>query len=128
MENLYFEATKYTPEIKADAQTGEIKFYGSSYPENANEFYMPVYQWIKQYFEGEDDKKLVVNFYIYYFNTSTSKSFLNILEILEELTSQGKDISVNWYYTEDDEDSLDSGERLFMEMDLSYQLIPVDNI
>ncbi len=127
MENLYIDATKYTPEIKADLEKGEIRIYGSSYPENANEFYNPVSKWITEYF-NQGNKKLAVNFYIYYFNTSTSKSFLNILEVLEKFSLEGSEIVVNWYYTEDDDDSLDSGERLFMEMDLNYQLIPVDKI
>lgn len=127
MENLYVEATKYTPEITADAQKGEVKIYGSSYPENANEFYKPITQWIEE-FLGEGNSKLLINFYIYYFNTSTSKSFLNILELVEKLSAAGKDIAINWYYTEDDDDSLDSGERLFMEMDIKYKLIPVDKI
>lgn len=127
MENLNLEATKYTPEIKTDSGNAEIRIYGSSYPENANEFYRPVSEWIENFLD-EGNHKLTVNFYIYYFNTSTSKSFLNILEVLEKYSEQGKDINVNWYYTEDDEDSLDNGERLFMEIDVNYQLIPVDSI
>lgn len=127
MENLHIEATKYTPEITTDAAKGELKLYGSSYPENANEFYLPVNQWIEHYLSS-DNMKLTVNFYIYYFNTSTSKSFLNILEILEKFSSQGKNIEVNWHYTVDDDDSLDSGERLFMEMELNYKLIPVEKL
>jgi hypothetical protein len=127
MENLHIEATKYTPEIKCETDKGEMKIYGSSYPENANEFYFPVSQWINNYFE-QDNEQLTVNFFIYYFNTSTSKSFLNILEILEKFSAEGKTIMVNWYYTQDDEDSLDSGERLFMEMDLNHKLIPVDKL
>jgi hypothetical protein len=127
MENLYIEATKYTPEIKTDSEKGEIRIYGSSYPENANEFYRPLNKWIENHFT-KGNKRLVLNFYIYYFNTSTSKSFLNVLELLERYTSAGFDVVVNWYYSEDDDDSLDSGERLFMELDLNYQLIAVDRI
>jgi len=127
MKDLVIEGTKYTPEIKSEIQKKEIKFYGSSYPENANEFYQPVYEWVEKYFEQED-AELDVNFYIYYFNTSTSKCFMNLLEILENNHKAGKRVNVNWYYSEDDEDSLDSGEKLFMEMDLNYKLIPVDKI
>jgi len=127
MENISIEGTKYTPEIKSDIQKGEIKFYGSSYPENANEFYQPVYEWVEKFFE-RDSASLVVNFYIYYFNTSTSKCFMNLLEILENNHKKGKKITVNWHYSEDDEDSLDSGEKLFMEMDLNHKLIPVNKI
>lgn len=128
MENMYIEATKYTPEINTDLQKGEMRIYGSSYPENAHEFYSPVARWIENYFSQEQNKKLAVNFYIYYFNTSTSKSFLNILEVLEKFSSNGNEILVKWHYTEDDDDGLDSGERLFMEMDLNYQFIAIEKI
>jgi glutamine cyclotransferase len=127
MENIYLESSKYTPEIKTDLEKGEVKIYGSSYPENANEFYRPLTTWIDEYF-AEGNTKLGVNFYIYYFNTSTSKSFLNLLEILEKYALEGKDILVNWYYTTEDEDSLDSGERLLMDLELNYKLIPVSEI
>ena len=127
MENLVIEATKYTPEIKTDVKEGEIKFYGLSYPENANDFYQPLYEWVHEYFKIENPP-LKVNFYIYYFNTSTSKCFMNFLEILEENVKLGKEVTVNWYYSKDDEDGLDSGEKLFMEMDLNFQLIAVDKI
>lgn len=127
MENLAINSTKYTPEIKTDAESGVIKFSGSSYPENANEFYRPVYQWVDDYFANEH-QKLEVSFYIYYFNTSTSKCFMNLLEKLEQKADEGKDIFVNWYYSKDDEDSLDSGEKLFMEMNLKHQFVPVDNL
>jgi hypothetical protein len=125
MEELTINSTKYTPEVKTDFHKGEVKFYGSSYPENANEFYQPVYSWIENYFEA-GNSRLEVNFYIYYFNTSSSKCFMTLLEILEDKYKRGKDIVVNWYYTEEDEDGLDSGEALFMEVDLKYNFLPTD--
>lgn len=128
MKNIAIEGTKYTPEIKSNIQEGEIKFYGSSYPENANEFYQPLYDWVEKYFEQDGNDALTVNFFIYYFNTSTSKCFMNLLEILENNHKKGKKITVNWHYSEDDEDSLDSGEKLFMEIDVDYKLIPVNKI
>jgi hypothetical protein len=127
MEDLMIKSTKYTPEIKTDSQKGELKFFGSSYPENANEFYQPVYSWVENYFE-KGHSNLEVNFYIYYFNTSTSKCFMNLLEILEAKHKSGNNITVNWYYTQDDEDGLDSGEKLFMEVDLKYNFLPTDYI
>lgn len=127
MNDLFIESTKYTPEVKAEAGKKEIKFYGSSYPENANEFYKPIYQWIRDFF-AEGNENLTVNFYIYYFNTSTSKCFMNLLEIIESYSVDGKNIMVNWHYSEDDDDSLDNGEKLFMEMSIKYKMIPVKKI
>ncbi len=127
MKNLVIEGTRYTPEIKFDIQKKDIKFYGSSYPENANEFYNPIYDWVENYF-NEGNTGLNVDFYLHYFSSSTTKCFMILLEILEKNHKAGNMIRVNWYYIEDDEDSLESGEKLFMEMDLNYKIVPVNKI
>ena len=48
MDNLAFEATKYTPEITLDA-SGVLSFVGKSYPENTFEFYAPVLKWMEDF-------------------------------------------------------------------------------
>jgi hypothetical protein len=42
MENMFLEATKYTPEISLDAAAGIVSLKGKSYPENTLDFYEPV--------------------------------------------------------------------------------------
>jgi len=127
MNELMIAGSKYTPEIKSDNQKGELRFYGSSYPENAVEFYNPVLKWIENYFAA-GNANLIINFYIYYFNTSSSICFMNLLELLESKHKDGKVIEVNWYYNVDDEDGLESGEKLFMEVDLNYKFLPTDYV
>ena len=127
MKNLVIEGTRYTPEIKSDIQKKNIKFYGSSFPENVNEFYHPVYEWVENYF-SEGNTGLEVDFYLYYFSSSTLKCIMILLGILEKNHKSGNMIIVNWYYSEDDEDSLESGEDLFMEIDLNYNIVPVNKI
>jgi len=121
MENLLIVETKHTPEVEGDVKNNFLKISGSSYPENSNEFYKPVYDWLEEYFNNYDE--ITVNFYINYFNTSTSKCFLILIEMLEEYQNKEKKILVNWHYKKDDEDMQESGEDLLMGMNLNHKFI-----
>ena len=124
MENLLLVETKYTPEIEGDVKRNFLNISGSSYPENSNKFYKPVFEWIEEYFKNQNE--LTVNFYINYFNTSSSKCFMILIEMLEEYQNKGCKILANWHYKKDDEDILESGEELFMGMDVDHKFIKID--
>lgn len=106
MENLIIEETKYTPAINLDAN-GTISIVGKSYPENTFEFYAPVMEWLGTYFE-EGNKKLTLNMEITYFNSSSSKLFFDMFDLLDENNSD--ELVINWIYDEDNESALEAGE------------------
>lgn len=104
MQDLNYEATHSTPGIKLDASEGVMEMYGRSIPENANNVYRPVLDWLENYMV-EPKEITTLNFKIEFFNTSSSKFILQILKKLEELNRQDFKVIVNWYYN--DEDILD---------------------
>ena len=108
MENLKFEATKYTPEINLET-TGTISLVGKSYPENTFEFYAPMIAWLEEYFDGNAAQKTVVNMEIIYFNSSSSKLFFDFFDLLEE-NSKEHEIQINWIYDEENESAEEAGE------------------
>ena len=110
MENLHIEATKYTPEITLDAQKGFLSFVGKSYPENTFDFYKPTLEWINSYFAEEDLEKTVLEMDIIYFNSSSSKLFFDLFDVLEEAHEKGKEISIRWLYDAENENALEAGE------------------
>ena len=55
-------------------------------------------------------KKPIANFKFEYFNTSSSKCLFDIFRKLNIVKESGFDLSINWYYEEDDEDMLEAGE------------------
>ena len=110
MENLHIEATKYTPDIKLDAQKGFLSFAGKSYPENTFDFYQPVLEWIHSYFAEEIQKKTLIEMDIIYFNSSSSKLFFDLFDVLEEAHESGKEITVRWLYDAENENALEAGE------------------
>ena len=120
MENLTIEETKYTPKIILDV-TGTISLTGKSYPENTFEFYEPMINWIKEYFETCAADTTTVNLGITYFNSSSSKLFFDFFDLLEENNDDHK-IKINWIYDEENESAEEAGEDFiedFEDLDIS---------
>jgi len=109
MDNLTIEETKYTPKIELDATTGVISMVGKSYPENTFEFYEPVMKWIEEYFDSSAKEETAVNLEIIYFNSSSSKLFFDLFDLLEE-NKDDHTITVNWIYDGENESALEAGE------------------
>ena len=109
MEKLYIEATKYTPEINLDPESGVLEIKGKSYPENTFEFYEPTMKWLEEYFENPKEPT-VVNMEIIYFNSSSSKWFFDFFDFLEEQAQNGHKIVVNWIYDEENDVAEEAGE------------------
>ncbi len=112
MENLVIEASKYTPAILFDAQAHTLHIRGESYPENISDFYTPVIEWMEAYLKGiSDSQSVTVNIEMVYFNSNTSKTFMNIFDMLQDSVIEGKKIIINWYYDKDNDISLENGKE-----------------
>jgi hypothetical protein len=125
MKDLKIEKTKYTLEINFNGTTGILNMEGSSYPENAIDFYKPITNWIEDFIK-EVKKPITLNFKLNYLNTSSTKCILDIFEILEEYNEKNK-VVVNWYYEEDDEDILETGEEMGEDIEIPMNFIPIKN-
>jgi hypothetical protein len=128
MEDIQIEGTAKTPEVEFKAAEGKMKIKGRSIPENSIEFYKPLIDWIDQYSNEGPDQTTEVNMQLEYFNTSSSKCILDVFKKLEEAKKNGKDITVNWYYEEDDEDMLEAGEDYQAIIDIPFKMIEVEEI
>jgi len=124
LNSLIIEKTYSTPYVNFDPESGRMMISGESFPENASRFYTPVLQWIEDYINNVDGQKVEFNFEIKYFNSSTSKVFLNIFDLLEEAADEGKDITVNWRCNEENESAIECGEEFKEDLDkLSFNII-----
>lgn len=122
MNNLIIEATKYTPAINLNAQTGHIKMEGKSYPENTFEFYEPIMSWMKQYFVTPQEKT-TIELEIIYFNSSSSKLFFDFFDLIEE-NKDKSDIEIRWIYDQENESALEAGEDFKEDFEsLNFNLI-----
>lgn len=110
MQNLILERTVSTPSINFDVKSGLLQIKGESFPENVAKFYGPVLDWLKGYLEYSNQEIKVV-FDIVYFNSSTSKVFMTIFDLLEQEAGNGKKVSVVWRCDQDNEIAIECGEE-----------------
>ncbi len=113
MEDLFISETKYTPEIHFTRSPAVLSIRGRSYPEDTSRFYEPVFSWLEEFLESESTNSttITVNVEMIYFNSSSSKVFMDFFDILDEASARGKKISVNWIYSREVEDALEFGEE-----------------
>lgn len=108
LKALHLDATKETPEVTLDAAGNKFEITGRSFPLNAKGFYAPILEWLESYAASPNGKTEFM-FRLEYFNTPSSKSISDILKKMKEIKDAGNDVTVNWYYEEDDIDILDLG-------------------
>ncbi|WGS64044.1 DUF1987 domain-containing protein [Marinitoga aeolica] len=124
MKKLYIEPTKATPEIDFDPEKNILSIKGESYPENSFDFYNPIFEWLENYFDNlANNEKVIFKFDISYLNTSSTKSIMFILDILEEAYENNKNIIINWYYDEDNEFSYEIAENFMEDLNIPFNMI-----
>lgn len=109
LENITIQETQYTPYIELNSYTKQVVITGKSYPENTFEFYEPVMNWIKNYIANEENDKLEVKMEIIYFNSSSSKLFFDLFDVLYE-ASKSIQITIDWICDEENECAIEAGE------------------
>ncbi len=106
-----------TPYIELDSDKNYVLFRGESRPEDVRDFYMPVMDWLQVFKQKLRDatEPLTVNcdFQLTYFNSSSAKYVLDILEFLKDCDKLFGHITVkiNWYHDPMDEDLLEAGKE-----------------
>jgi len=121
LEPLRIEGSTDIPEIFLDYENGRLEFSGRSLPEDVQEVYNPVLEWIGNYI-GKPQKQTHVVFKFDYFNTASSKKILDLLDIVKELEKNGNELKIDWYYMENDEDMEEAGQSFseFIEFPFNF--------
>lgn len=104
MENLIIKATNISPDVEFHPD-GKLKIDGKIITENAVVTFEPIFKWIEQ-FEGNH---IEFDIHLEYMNTSASMQLYSLLNKLDE-NCLISDLKVNWFYEEDDEEHLETGE------------------
>jgi hypothetical protein len=125
MENKVIKGSRgvyFIPTVNFDAEIGVCELAGESFLEDTVEFYGPLIQWIKDFLKL--NKPITFNFKLTYFNTSSSRSILDILNLLKNFERQGGQVAVNWHFDERDIDMEEEIEDYMIESELEINMIP----
>ena len=115
MKPLRIEATRETPEILFNPEKDIFHIKGVSHPEDIKEFFFPIFEWLDDFFEeskNEMGKRILFHLSYKYINSSSLKHLYEFLKKLTIWRDQGLMIEIDWYYADDDEDMLETGEEL----------------
>jgi len=125
MQEINIEGSPKTPTVNFDP-SGHLLLGGRSIPENSVEFYDSLLSWLDNY-ASSPKEKTVLDVKLEYFNTSSSKCILDVFKKLEHLKKGGNDVTINWFYEEDDEDMLEAGEDYDAIIDVPFVMKEVES-
>ena len=115
MENFVVEETVFEPRIELNFSEGKFLFKGESRPENVHNFYGPIFKKLDEYelYLKSSNKSTNIEcvFNFDYFNSSSSKSILDIIEKMANIKNNAPNANLRivWFYDELDEDMREAG-------------------
>ena len=121
-KNLIIKAQKDRLEVCCNVETGIVEMNGTSYPEDAFEFFEPICLWVESYIK-EEKTPLMLNLKIDYMNSSSTKCMFDIMELFENFHGSGGNASINWYFKENDKDIEETGFEFKEDMDVPFNVI-----
>jgi len=116
----------FIPSVNLNLQTGICELGGESFLEDTVEFYNPIINWLTEFTE-KVKKPLAFIIKLTYFNTSTSRCILDILNVLKDYEEAGGEVVINWHYDENDIDMEEDIEDYMIDTGLDINLIAFSN-
>jgi hypothetical protein len=111
MSHLKIAATERSPEVDFDFENHRLRLSGESYPEDVAAFYGPVFEALNRYLHQLGGGACVFDFELIYFNSSSAKAIMSLVEKLDEVAARGAAVTVNWYYDEEDDTMRELGQE-----------------
>ncbi|HHJ10286.1 MAG TPA: DUF1987 domain-containing protein [Bacteroidetes bacterium] len=122
LQEIKIEQTKYSPKIYL--REGNIHFEGRSVLNDPYHFYQPVFSWIERYIDS-DPKDIRIDLKFEYINTSSVKWIFEMLKTFLRKPELKKQLNINWYYEDGDDDMQELGEILKSIMNSSFHIIKI---
>jgi hypothetical protein len=128
MDIICLEETKSTPSVLFDTNKNVFHIIGKSLPENAMDFYKPLYDWVEEFCNTNKDKGIELNVELEYLNSSSIKLvFLIFNKVNDHFLNAETDekICINWGYNVQDELIKMKGEEFKEYLDLPFNVIAI---
>ncbi len=123
LDSLVVERTASTPSVDFNAETGLLVLNGESYPENSFDFFRPLLEWVRTFLSGSQGPvRLQIG--LTYMNTSSIKSMMDLLDLLEDAHASSREVTVTWYYDEENDRALEMAEEFREEVTLPFFVLP----
>lgn len=121
METIKITGNMKTPTVLLDPESGIIELAGRSIPENTESLYRPLLEWVEEYIKNPKPTT-TVNIKFEYFNSSSAKYLIRLLEFVTSLKKEGKNLVLNWFY--DDDELFEYGQDYQDVLEVKFNFIP----
>ena len=111
MDSMEIPATERSPAVSFDFANHRLRISGESYPEDVTAFYNPVFEALDRYLAELGAGRCRFDLELIYFNSSSAKAIMMLLEKLDAAAANGASIDVHWYYDEEDDTMQELGEE-----------------
>jgi hypothetical protein len=111
MPKLKIPATDRSPEVDFDFDNHRLRIRGESYPEDVAAFYGPVFEALDGYLRQLHDGDCSLDVELIYFNSSSAKAIMSLLEKLDDAAGRSASVAITWYYDEEDDTMRELGEE-----------------
>ncbi|MCQ2973731.1 MAG: DUF1987 domain-containing protein [Bacteroidales bacterium] len=109
-----------TPKVHFDPEQGLIELSGRSIPENTDSLYRPLIEWVEEYINNPQPVT-TVNIKFEYFNSSSAKYLIRLLEYIHRIEATENKLIFNWYY--EDEELLEYGQDFQEVLEMKFNFI-----
>lgn len=109
--NLSIASTSSTPQVSYSTSSGLCTLVGVSTPVDSMDFYRPIIQWVMDH-QDEIISGTKFEFQLNYFNSSSMKALLWLIQQISELIQSGKQWELVWIVIEEDEFMQEGGEAI----------------
>jgi hypothetical protein len=124
-ERFHLHPTRETPEIIFDPANRLVEISGNSFPNNVEEFYLPIIHMVEDYLRNHPslvDMEIIVR--LNYINTSSAKLILEFIRVFELwIHSDQHHCYLRWFYFEDDPEMRSLAEDITSNVTFEYQII-----
>lgn len=117
----------FIPTVDFNATTGNFLLSGASYLEDTTKFYEPILAWLKEFIQ-DTSKPINLEIRLNYFNTSSSRSILDIFYIIKEFQNRGGKVKIDWYIKQFDPDMFEEIEDYVLDTGLKINAIRTDKL
>ena len=126
MTDLNLKSTQSTPSIYAVAGVGKLEMRGDSNPENSFEFFKPIVGWMENFLNSESTP-FALELHLLYLNTSSVKAVMDIFDLLEEAHADGREVSVQWFYDQENSRIVELAEEFKEDCFFPFEIIGSDS-
>lgn len=124
MEDLIIPKTQKTPAVNFNLKNAVFRIEGRSIPENPDDFYTVITDWLVNYFNTPKDHT-EFHFQFEYINSGSSKFIMNLFQLIRKNFIDGAKCTVHWYYEEDDENIHELGQHYQSTFKLPFKFVEI---